>query len=140
MYPENKRKLFFEDHDYTYYDNYMVVLPRGGKRYVVEKGGRVRQYNSLAPPDEEKRALIESRNEPKHLMRTKKGKGGEIYRTNLATKLLNLALIKFATLDPEGIGIEMEAGKPVVRCPQRAPGGALRLVGRGGKRRAREAP
>ncbi|AJC71243.1 hypothetical protein X802_02985 [Thermococcus guaymasensis DSM 11113] len=108
IYPDRKKELLFEDYGYTYYDNAMVVLPRS-KRYVLDKG-RVRQYNSLVE-DEEKKALIESRKEYKHVMRAGKGRG-EIYRTNLATKLLNLALVKFATLDPEGIGIEMEAGKP----------------------------
>lgn len=44
-------------------------------------------------------------------MRAQRGKG-EIYRITLAVKLLNLALVKFATLDPAGVGIEMEAGKP----------------------------
>ena len=37
---------------------------------------------------------------------------GEIFRTTVFSKLLGLALIKFATLDPLGMGIEMEAGKP----------------------------
>ena len=108
VYPDRKKELLFNDHSYTYYDNYVVVLPRS-KRYVIDNG-KVRQYNSLAE-DPEKKLLIESRKEYKHLMRTGKGRG-EIYRTNLASKLLNLALVKFATLDPGGIGIEMEAGKP----------------------------
>ncbi|WP_225807811.1 hypothetical protein [Thermococcus bergensis] len=108
VYPEKKKELLFDEYDYLYYDNAMVVLPRA-ERYVFENG-KVRQYRSLVE-DEEKKALIESRKAYKHWMRAKKGKG-EIYRTNLATKLLNLALVKFATLDPAGIGIEMEAGKP----------------------------
>jgi hypothetical protein len=108
IYPEKKGRLLFEEYDYTYYDNAMVVLPRS-KRYVVSNG-KVRQYNSLIE-DPEKKALIESRKEFKHVMRANRGKG-EIYRTNLAAKLLNLALIKFATLDPAITGIEMEAGKP----------------------------
>ena len=37
---------------------------------------------------------------------------GDIYRTSVFAKLLALALVKFATLDPLGMGIEMEAGKP----------------------------
>ncbi len=108
VYPERKRDLLFRDRSYTYYDNTMVVLPRS-KRYVVQ-GGRIRQYGSLAE-DPEKKSLIESRWEFKHLMRAQRGRG-EIYRTTLAVKLLNLALVKFATLDPAGVGIEMEAGKP----------------------------
>ena len=37
---------------------------------------------------------------------------GEVFRTTVFAKLVGLALIKFATLDPLGMGIEMEAGKP----------------------------
>jgi len=108
VYPDRKRELLFKDHGYTYYDNPVIVLPRS-KRYVMDNG-KVRQYHSLAE-DPEKKLLIESRKEFKHLMRTGKGRG-EIYRTSLAGKLLNLALVKFATIDPGGVGIEMEAGKP----------------------------
>ncbi len=108
IFPDHEKKLLFEEHDYTYYDNSEVVLPRE-KRYVLSSG-KVRQYYSLVE-DPEKKSLILSRKEYKNVMRTKKGTG-DIYRTNLITKLINIALIKFATLDPEGIGIEMEAGKP----------------------------
>jgi hypothetical protein len=44
-------------------------------------------------------------------MRTAHGQG-EVYRTTVFAKLLGLALLKFATLDPLGMGVEMEAGKP----------------------------
>lgn len=108
VYPEKKRELLFKDPSYTYYDNPFIVLPRS-KRYVLDKG-RVRQYNSLLE-DPEKKKLIESRREYKHLVRTNRGRG-EVYKTTLAVKLFNLALVKFATLDPDGMGIEMEAGKP----------------------------
>ena len=37
---------------------------------------------------------------------------GSVYKTSLFAKLAFLALIKFATMDPKGMGIEMEAGKP----------------------------
>ncbi|OAA31948.1 hypothetical protein AT15_03740 [Kosmotoga arenicorallina S304] len=111
VYPENKKELLFDDCDYTYYDNAMVVLPRS-RRYVLvdEKHKKIRQYNSLIK-DPEKEKLIESREIQKNIMRQDHSKG-EIFRTNLITKLINLAAIKFATLDPYGMGIEMEAGKP----------------------------
>lgn len=108
IYPEREEELLFNDRDYTYYDNYVVVLPRD-KRFVLVDG-KVRQFYSLAE-DSEKRKLIESRNEYKNVMRVKNG-NGDIYKTTLVTKLINLAAIKFATTDPDGIGIEMEAGKP----------------------------
>jgi hypothetical protein len=44
-------------------------------------------------------------------MRTAYGHG-EVYRTTLFAKLICLAVVKFATLDPLGMGVEMEAGKP----------------------------
>lgn len=108
LFPEEEERLLFEDEDYTYYDNPHVVLPRQF-RYVLS-GGKVRQYYSVIE-DPEKKRIISSRNEYKNVVRTKHGTG-EIYKTNLMVKLLNLAAIKFATLDPDGIGIEMEAGKP----------------------------
>jgi hypothetical protein len=37
---------------------------------------------------------------------------GQVYRATVFAKLVGLALLKFATLDPLGMGVEMEAGKP----------------------------
>jgi hypothetical protein len=59
----------------------------------------------------DKLALIASRENSPHLLRTQHGQG-EVYHTNLFTKLFMLALVKFTTLDPWGMGVEMEAGKP----------------------------
>ena len=61
--------------------------------------------------DEESVRLIASRTTARHLARAAHGHG-EVFRTTVFSKLLGLALIKFATLDPLGMGIEMEAGKP----------------------------
>ncbi|MGE5612898.1 MAG: cellobiose phosphorylase [Bacillota bacterium] len=44
-------------------------------------------------------------------LRTANGNGC-IYETNLFAKLVSLAIIKFASLDPCGMGIEMEADRP----------------------------
>ncbi|MFN3692351.1 MAG: cellobiose phosphorylase, partial [Fervidobacterium sp.] len=74
VYPDKEEEFLFDDKDYTYYDNYEVVLPRD-KRFVLTDGvsGKVRQLYSLVE-DVEKRKLIESRNEHKHVMRDKDGK------------------------------------------------------------------
>ncbi|SHN53248.1 cellobiose phosphorylase [Fervidobacterium gondwanense] len=108
VYPDHKEELLFNDESYTYYDDTYCVLPRS-KRYVIADG-KVRQYKSTYE-DQEKKRLIESRAEYKNVMRKNKGTG-DIYKTSLIAKLINLAVAKFATLDPSGIGIEMEAGKP----------------------------
>jgi hypothetical protein len=61
--------------------------------------------------DPEKAALMASREVGGQWARTNHGKG-EIFYLSLISKLALLALIKFATRDPWGMGIQMEAGKP----------------------------
>jgi len=61
--------------------------------------------------DQEKAGMIAGRRENQNLTRTQYGLG-PVFRTNLYTKLTLLAIIKFATLDPYGMGIEMEADRP----------------------------
>jgi hypothetical protein len=73
-------------------------------------GGHPRQLGSVAL-HEEKQELIQERAVEPHKVRTDYGKG-EIYRTNLLEKFICLILNKMASLDPSGVGIEMEANKP----------------------------
>jgi hypothetical protein len=108
VYPDRKDELLFGEPTLPFYDSPAVVQPRA-KKYVLA-GDRVRQYGAVVE-DEEKEALIASRAESPNLVRTSHGQG-EVYRTTVFAKLMGLALVKFATLDPLGMGIEMEAGKP----------------------------
>jgi hypothetical protein len=109
IYPEQKEDLLFSAQAVPYYDSPSVVQPRA-RKYVLAGEGKVRQYGAVLE-DEEKAALIASRTESPNLVRTGHGKG-DIYRTTVFAKLVGLALLKFATLDTWGMGIEMEAGKP----------------------------
>jgi len=70
----------------------------------------VRQLHAVVP-DNVKREMIRKRLIQPHLVRMQYGKG-EIYQTTLANKLLCLLVNKLASLDPFGLGIEMEADKP----------------------------
>jgi hypothetical protein len=108
VYPDRLEQLLFGNAQYTYFDSPAWVLPRERKHVLA--GGKVRQYGSIEE-SEEKEHLIASRADRRNWLRVNHGKG-DIYRTQLFEKLLALALVKLATLDPEGIGIEMEAGKP----------------------------
>ncbi|WP_058486419.1 hypothetical protein [Defluviitalea phaphyphila] len=108
IYPDKKEELLFNKKDYMFYDSYAFVLPRKDKYVLVD--GKPRQFDSIEI-DEEKKKIIEKRTKMKYWVRTQKGKG-TIYYTNLFVKLTSLALIKFATMDPYGMGIEMEANKP----------------------------
>ncbi|WP_410771721.1 cellobiose phosphorylase [Fontibacillus sp. BL9] len=108
IFPDRKARLLFEENDYAYFDSPARVLPRSQK-YVLN-GEHVRQYGSLVH-DEEKMQRFGLT--PKDTNWLKTGHGtGEVYRTNLFVKLLSLSLVKFSTLDPYGMGVEMEGNKP----------------------------
>jgi hypothetical protein len=70
----------------------------------------VRQYEAIEHNDD-KEAFIKARTEQKNVMRKNNGTG-EIYKSNLLSKLIVLAANKFSILDSMGMGVEMEGGKP----------------------------
>jgi hypothetical protein len=107
IYPDRMSALLFES-SLPFFDSPASVKPRCQK-YVLAHG-QPRQYNALLE-DEEKAALIAARETERNWLRIDHGRG-EVYCTTLFNKLVMLATIKFATLDPAGMGIEMEAGKP----------------------------
>jgi len=106
VYPDKEYELLVADRNYTFYDSHVKVLPRSKKYQLSENGPR--QYNALKK-DEEKKQKIESRENFPYYLRTE---AGEIYYTDLTTKLLTLIINKISSLDPAGTGIEMEANKP----------------------------
>jgi len=108
LYPEKSSELFFNKKVFTFYDNTEIVRPRSEK-YVLYNGAP-RQLHSLAV-DATKKELLRNRLSNPHLLRTLHGTG-EIYYTTLIVKLLCLAANKLSSLDPFGVGIEMEANKP----------------------------
>ncbi len=108
IFPDRKEWLLYGETDYTFFDSPARVLPRSEK-YVLN-GEHVRQYGSLVH-DEEKMQRFGITAKSTNWLRTGHG-NGDIYRTNLFVKMLSLSLVKFATLDPYGMGIEMEGNKP----------------------------
>ncbi len=108
IFPEKAEEMLLKKEIFTFYDNPMVVLPRSEKYVIFNNSARQIQAVYLHP-DKEK--MITRRKENKNIVRTKHGRGS-IYKTNLLGKFLCLIANKFASLDPEGVGIEMEADKP----------------------------
>jgi hypothetical protein len=108
VFPERKAWILFQNDGFSFYDDAYVVLPREDK-YVIWSG-RAMQLGAVAK-DPEKEALISSRPQHPHRVRTNHGKG-EVYHCTLLEILLPLILNKLASLDPAGIGVEMEADKP----------------------------
>ncbi len=108
IYPERLEELLIDRKTYIFYDNPDIVLPRDKKYVLVDE--QVRQYRAVIR-DQEKLQMIKSRSEYPTRVRTKHGRG-RIYQTNLLVKLLSIAANRIATIDPQGIGMEMEADKP----------------------------
>jgi len=105
FYPEKKFELFTAQ-KYLFWDDEHHVKPRS-RRYSL-KGKAVFQYNSIEAV-KTKRDIIHKRKNFHNFLHTKKGK---LYTTTLSEKILSVILNRLATLDPEGVGVEMEADKP----------------------------
>ena len=103
IYPDKLEKLFLNK-DYKFYDSYVYVLPRDEKYYLTDRG--IRQYNSLKEDGDK---LEKIKNE---LNGSFKKVNGEVLKASLVEKMTILLVNKIASLDPSGIGIEMEANKP----------------------------
>jgi len=108
IYPERLEELLIDRNRYIFYDDPDIILPRDKKYVLVDE--QIRQYGAVTR-DPEKLQMIKSRSEYPTRVRTKQGRG-RIYQTNLLIKLLSIAANRIATLDPQGIGMEMEADKP----------------------------
>ena len=108
IYPEKCREILFDTPDFTFYDTPYRVQPRDDRYVIWEE--RPMQLDAVIF-DAEKAALIADRPARPNQVRTGSGTG-EVYRTTLMTKLLCLIVNKISSLDPAGVGVEMEAGKP----------------------------
>ncbi|AMK78918.1 MULTISPECIES: hypothetical protein [Methylomonas] len=107
IFPDRLADLF-QDKTYSFFDPTHIVAPRAQK-YVVTANG-VRQYNAVQYRPE-KKSLIDARRQRRYQVRSQAGHG-EIVHTSLLGKILTLVANKLATLDPAGVGIEMEADRP----------------------------
>ncbi|MFH0855240.1 MAG: cellobiose phosphorylase [Candidatus Omnitrophota bacterium] len=108
VYPEKLKQIVFCDRIFTFFDNSEVVKARNEKYLLYN--GKPRQLHSVAC-DNAKKEMLHKRKAPAHLVRIMPGQT-QIYQTSLINKLLCLFGNKFASLDPFGIGVEMEADKP----------------------------
>ncbi|RLG26925.1 hypothetical protein DRN85_01545 [Methanosarcinales archaeon] len=108
IFPERLKEVLVDKRVFTFYDNPDIVMPRNKKYVMVD--GKVRQYGAVKR-NKDKLKLIRSRAADPYKVRIENGRGS-VYTTNLFVKMLSLIANKIASLDPEGIGIEMEADKP----------------------------
>ncbi len=107
IFPDRLAGLLLET-TCTFFDPTHCVLPRAQKYVLTPRG--VRQHGAVLAR-EDKIALIASRRRHRHRVRAQGGTG-EVVTTALLGKILTLAANKLASLDPFGVGIEMEADRP----------------------------
>ena len=107
IFPDKIEEFLFKDNTYKFYDSVAYVVPRDEK-YVINKKGAVRQYG-MEVEDGEKLARPGFNKWATNWLKTPDEK---VYYTTLAVKMITLALSKYAQLDVDGIGVEMEGGKP----------------------------
>lgn len=96
VFPDRCADLLFGHADYRYFQCAARVAPRSEK-YVRMQGG-LRQIGAVQMTGGRDGWL--------------KTRDGKLFCTDLFAKLFTLVLVKLATPDPAGVGIEMEAGKP----------------------------
>lgn len=108
VYPEGLADLLFRRREFVYCDTHVYVRPRSEK-YVL-RDGRPMQLDPLEH-DGARETALRDRNHRAGAVRTRHGKG-PAYLSYLAPKLLALSALKLASLDPFGVGIEMEADRP----------------------------
>ena len=96
VWPEQEKELLFGDASYPWFESRTAVLPRA-QRYEKTSAGW-RQTKFLRPRQTDRKWVQTT--------------DGAIARSPLIEKLILLCAVKTAALDPAGIGIEMEGGKP----------------------------
>ncbi|MBO7402374.1 MAG: cellobiose phosphorylase [Lachnospiraceae bacterium] len=105
VYPDKMDELLSAT-GYRFYDSDMQVKER--KRTYVLDGGRVWQYESM----ERVAAKAKEEGFVPGATNWKRNSDGSFVEVTLFAKLFVLALVKFATIDSYGMGVEMEGGKP----------------------------
>ncbi len=109
VWPDRIGELLLGEPTYRFFDDPDIILPRAEKTVLVGED-RVRRYGAVVR-DQEKADRIAARDADRWSVRTSHGEG-EVYYSTLLVKLLVLLANRVATLDPSGIGVDMEADKP----------------------------
>lgn len=130
MYPDQEEHLLWDAEPVPFFLSPAYVLPRSERYTVVDNPAKpgssvVRVYKPLSvwgePGFDNKLnlELLAIQNSPNYIADVNKAggcwmrdKNGTTFRVSLGAKLLMLGAIKFSSMDPYGMGVEMEGGKP----------------------------
>jgi hypothetical protein len=116
VFPDEKEAMMYDSDPVPFFLSPGMVANRTKKNMLTANG--VRQYDAVAESAKKTAQLAIIYGEPQYVgdsaaggmwMRTAKG---ETFRVAIIVKLVLLATTKFAIMDPLGMGLEMEGGKP----------------------------
>jgi len=123
VFPDKEEQLLWNSEPVPFFMSPAVVKPRAD-RYTLT-GGTIRVYGAVAAwgdhdfPVERTNALNAIYADPDYVADAggaggvwQRTKSGSVFTVSVIAKLTILGLLKFSTLDPLGMGVEMEGGKP----------------------------
>lgn len=108
IYPDKQHEMLFSRTDLPWFDNFARIQPRDQRYQQTPRG--LRQYDAVIEDEEEKEAR-RHRGELQSWVQIP-GSPNQVYYSSVFEKLFILLVLKSATIDQAGMGIEMEAGKP----------------------------
>jgi hypothetical protein len=118
VYPDEKGHMLFDSMPIPFFLSGGQVRPRHDKYVLADNEGTVRQYDAVTEPRDKAETLQAMWADPEYVgdklagAMWQRDSSGEVFRVPIIAKLVLLSTCKFAILDPLGMGIEMEAGKP----------------------------
>lgn len=118
VYPDEKLHMLFDSEPIPFFFSAGRVVKRADKYMLADNQGTVRQYDAVVEPSDKAAALGQMWADPDYVgdqyagAMWQRDAQGAVFRVPIIAKLVILSTAKFAILDPLGMGIEMEAGKP----------------------------
>ena len=118
VFPDEKEAMLFDSEPIPFYLSPGRCVNRTEKN-MLTVDGKVRQFDAVLPSAGKAAQLALIKGAPGYVADADGGGGnwqltadGPTMKVSIIAKLVTLAANKFAILDPLGMGIEMEAGKP----------------------------
>ena len=132
VFPDKEQELMFDENSIPFFMSPSIVKPRSDRyslmqnpsnsrvdSLVLRSYGAVSQWGEPEFPEVRKQALLAIYSDPNYIADAagaggvwQQTKTGSTFKVSPLSKLLILAALKFSTLDPAGMGVEMEGGKP----------------------------
>mmetsp|Transcript_739 Transcript_739/g.1564 ORF Transcript_739/g.1564 Transcript_739/m.1564 type:complete len:927 (-) Transcript_739:373-3153(-) len=118
VYPDKKAQMLYDAPPIPFFFSPGRVANREDKNMLADNQGNVRQYDAVTSPSTKHDMLDEMYGETDYVGNKQAGAmwqrtpDKKVFKVPVISKVVLLVVNKFAILDPLGMGVEMEAGKP----------------------------